>query len=182
MSATTERILFTTGQDGTPRATGIQLSASRDSPKFQVHTRKEVLLTAGAIGSAHLLMASGVGPAAHLAEKNIAVVRASPAVGNNLYDVSLCLWYWRYGSRLMVTKHFCPGVMIMKAKPGLTWDYLYRPIPTTVALIRWLVFGTGVLATIAGQVGVFVRSDDEQYVLQHMLWLGAHFSFGIWRL
>ncbi|KAF9808708.1 hypothetical protein IEO21_07770 [Rhodonia placenta] len=143
VSATTERILFTTGQDGTPRATGIQLSASRDSPKFQVHTRKEVLLTAGAIGSAHLLMASGVGPAAHLAEKNIAVVRDSPAVGNNLYD------------------HFCPGVMIMKAKPGLTWDYLYRPIPTTVALIRWLVFGTGVLATIAGQVGVFVRSDDE---------------------
>ncbi|EED78083.1 predicted protein [Postia placenta Mad-698-R] len=45
-------------------------------------------------------MASGVGPAAHLAEKNIAVVRASPAVGNNLYDHSydgwfLVLEYWR---------------------------------------------------------------------------------------
>ncbi|KAF9804979.1 hypothetical protein IEO21_09247 [Rhodonia placenta] len=147
VSATTEHILFTTEPDGMPRATGIQLSASRDAPKFQVHARKEVLLTAGTIGSAHLLMASGIGPAAHLAGKNINVVKDSPAVGKNLYD------------------HFSPGVMIVKAKPGLTWDYLYRPIPTTLALIRWLAFGTGVLATIAGQAGAFVRSDDE-----HISW------------
>ncbi|EED83502.1 hypothetical GMC oxidoreductase, partial [Postia placenta Mad-698-R] len=152
VSATTERILFMTEPDGMHRATGIQLSASRDAPKFQVHARKEVLLTAGTIGSAHLLMASGIGPAAHLAGKNINVVKDSPAVGRNLYD------------------HFSPGVMIVKAKPGLTWDYLYRPIPTTLALIRWLAFGTGVLATIAGQVGVFVRSDDEQYASQQMLY------------
>jgi len=51
-----------------------------------VRARREVVLCAGAIGSPHLLMLSGIGPASHLAEHGIAVVRDLPGVGQNLHD------------------------------------------------------------------------------------------------
>ncbi|MEU8465134.1 GMC oxidoreductase [Streptomyces sp. NPDC029003] len=46
----------------------------------------EVVLTAGAIGSAHLLMLSGLGPAGHLGEHGIDVVADLPGVGSHLQD------------------------------------------------------------------------------------------------
>jgi choline dehydrogenase len=46
----------------------------------------EVILTAGAIGSAQLLMLSGVGPADHLTELGIDVKVDLPGVGANLHD------------------------------------------------------------------------------------------------
>jgi choline dehydrogenase len=47
---------------------------------------REVILTAGAIGSAQLLMLSGVGPADQLAELGIEVELDLPGVGANLHD------------------------------------------------------------------------------------------------
>ena len=47
---------------------------------------REVVLTAGAIGSPQLLMLSGVGPAEHLAELGIEVELDLPGVGANLHD------------------------------------------------------------------------------------------------
>ena len=47
---------------------------------------REVILTAGAIGSAQLLMLSGVGPADHLADLGIDVEVDLPGVGANLHD------------------------------------------------------------------------------------------------
>jgi choline dehydrogenase len=46
----------------------------------------QVLLTAGAVGSPHLLMLSGVGPAEHLRSFDIPVVADLPGVGQNLRD------------------------------------------------------------------------------------------------
>ncbi|MGW1770235.1 GMC family oxidoreductase [Streptomyces sp. NPDC002104] len=46
----------------------------------------EVVLTAGAIGSAHLLMLSGIGPARHLRDHGIDVVADVPGVGSHLQD------------------------------------------------------------------------------------------------
>jgi len=48
--------------------------------------RAEVVLTAGAIGSPHLLLASGIGPPDHLAEVGLDVVAQAPGVGQNLHD------------------------------------------------------------------------------------------------
>ncbi len=45
-----------------------------------------VLLAAGAIGSPHLLLLSGIGPAAELAALGIPVVQDLPGVGRNLHD------------------------------------------------------------------------------------------------
>ncbi|HWO20319.1 MAG TPA: choline dehydrogenase [Kofleriaceae bacterium] len=51
-----------------------------------VRVRREVILSAGAYNSPHLLLLSGVGPGAALAAHGIAVVRDLPGVGQNLQD------------------------------------------------------------------------------------------------
>jgi choline dehydrogenase-like flavoprotein len=43
--------------------------------------KREVILSAGAIGSPHLLMASGVGPAEHLRDVGVQFVHDLPKVG-----------------------------------------------------------------------------------------------------
>jgi choline dehydrogenase len=50
----------------------------------------EVVLAAGTVGSAKLLMLSGLGPAAHLREHGIPVVGDLPGVGANLHDHPVC--------------------------------------------------------------------------------------------
>ncbi|MBM7061852.1 choline dehydrogenase [Pseudomonas sp. UL073] len=58
-----------------------------------IKARKEVLLSAGAFGSPHLLMLSGIGPEAELKPQGIAVQHELPGVGQNLRDhpdVVLC--------------------------------------------------------------------------------------------
>ncbi|KMQ87160.1 glucose dehydrogenase [Lasius niger] len=50
-----------------------------------VRASKEVILCAGSIGSPQLLMLSGIGPAKHLSELGIDVIRNAP-VGENLMD------------------------------------------------------------------------------------------------
>lgn len=49
-----------------------------------MQTRKEIILCAGPFGSPHVLMLSGIGPADHLKEHNIDIVKDLPAVGSNL--------------------------------------------------------------------------------------------------
>lgn len=63
------------------RAVGVQFVRGRRT--HVVRARKEVILCAGTVGSAHLLMLSGVGPATHLRDHGIDVVLDLP-VGLNL--------------------------------------------------------------------------------------------------
>ncbi|MGE0735633.1 MAG: GMC family oxidoreductase [Alphaproteobacteria bacterium] len=58
----------------------------RDGKLQRADVARELLLTAGAVGSPHLLQASGVGPADILREKGVAVVHDLPGVGENLQD------------------------------------------------------------------------------------------------
>ena len=51
-----------------------------------VRAEREVVLCAGAVGSPHLLMLSGIGNAAHLREAGIDVRADIPGVGQNLHD------------------------------------------------------------------------------------------------
>ena len=74
-----ERVLF----DG-KRATGIAYRQDRNLKT--AHAAGEVILAAGAIGSPHLLLLSGVGPATHLADLGIPLVLNREGVGANLHD------------------------------------------------------------------------------------------------
>ena len=66
------------------RAVGVErVEGNRTS---LIRARREVILTAGAIGSPKLLMLSGIGPAGHLGELGIKVVHDLAGVGGNLQD------------------------------------------------------------------------------------------------
>ncbi len=74
-----QRILF----DGN-RAVGVQ--AGRLGEVQELMAEREVILAGGAYNSPQLLMLSGVGPADHLAMREIEVLLDQPAVGQNLSD------------------------------------------------------------------------------------------------
>ena len=66
------------------RATGVEVL--RGGRTEVVRARAEVILAASSINSPKLLMLSGIGPGAHLAEHGIDVVADRPGVGANLQD------------------------------------------------------------------------------------------------
>ena len=81
------RVLF----DGN-RATGLEVESGGEI--FNVEG-DEIILSGGAIASPQLLMLSGVGPAEHLREMGIPVVRDTPGVGQNLRDHPIVFVTWK---------------------------------------------------------------------------------------
>lgn len=77
--AQTEKVLI---EDG--RAVGIRVR--RGGRMEEIRARREVILSAGAIGSPQILMLSGIGPGADLQGLGIAVKRDLSGVGRNLQD------------------------------------------------------------------------------------------------
>ncbi|MFG1602898.1 GMC family oxidoreductase [Actinoplanes sp. NPDC049265] len=67
------------------RAVGVRV-LGRDGGTTELSARHGVVVTAGALRTPQLLMLSGLGPAAHLAEHGIAAIRDLPAVGSHLQD------------------------------------------------------------------------------------------------
>ena len=66
------------------RATGVEIE--RGGKIEVVQANREVVLAASAFNSPKILMLSGIGPAAHLAEHGIDVIADRPGVGGNLQD------------------------------------------------------------------------------------------------
>ncbi|UQA56799.1 GMC family oxidoreductase [Polyangium aurulentum] len=77
--AEARRLIFEGG-----RCTGVEIAHGGRARR--VRAAREVVLSAGAIGSPKLLMQSGVGPADELTALGIPVVADLPAVGRNLQD------------------------------------------------------------------------------------------------
>jgi choline dehydrogenase-like flavoprotein len=124
------------------RATGVRWR--QDGKVRSAKCRGEVILSAGAIGSPHLLMLSGVGPAEHLAQHGIDVLLDKPGVGGNLQDhLQLRTIYKVTGVKTLNAMY---GSLIGRAGMGL--DYaLRRRGPMTMA---------------PSQLGAFTRSDPMQ--------------------
>ncbi|XP_061716579.1 ecdysone oxidase-like isoform X2 [Cydia pomonella] len=80
--------------DDNNNATGIRVMTREGSKKriLRLYANKEVILSAGTIGTAQILMLSGIGPAAHLNTLDIPV-RADLPVGDNLSDQVLPVIY-----------------------------------------------------------------------------------------
>lgn len=81
-NALVRRVTFDSGD--VPRATGVYVDVAGITR--HARARREVILCGGAINTPQLLMLSGIGPAAHLAEHGIAVRVDAPGVGENLQD------------------------------------------------------------------------------------------------
>jgi len=79
---------------------------------------KEVILSAGAIGTPQLLQVSGIGDGEHLSDLGINVVHHQNAVGQNLQDhLQLrCSWHLSHAKTLNTLSHSLWG------KPKLPWS------------------------------------------------------------
>ncbi|TVQ34966.1 MAG: choline dehydrogenase [Geminicoccaceae bacterium] len=114
----------------------------RGGGEHLVHAGREVVLSAGAIGSPHLLMLSGIGEPEALQAHGIEVRHALPAVGRHLQDhLQTRLIY----EATMPTMNDLQRSLWRKAWCGLQWA-LAKKGPLTVG---------------AGQVFVFARTRPE---------------------
>ncbi|MGS0825307.1 choline dehydrogenase [Shewanella sp. 0m-8] len=82
--AQVHKVLFSTKQGETNKAVGVRFE--RKGKMLDVNASKEVVLSAGSIGSPHILQLSGVGAADTLAKAGIEQVHELPGVGENLQD------------------------------------------------------------------------------------------------
>jgi len=138
--AEVERVLFDE-QSTPPRACGVRV---RLNGAWQSLRAREVILSAGAIGSPAILQRSGIGPRALLESLDIPLIHAAPGVGNNLQDHLQLRMIFRIEGA--ATLNEIAGSW--HGKLGMAWQYL--------------VSRSGPLTMAPSQLGVFARSDPEQ--------------------
>lgn len=134
------RLALEPDADGSLRATGVDVD--RDGEPVRVRARREVLLAAGAFGSPHLLMLSGIGPAEHLRQRGVAVRHDLPGVGENLQD------------------HLISGVA-RRARAVDTLDLAESLGRVGRHLFDYVVRKRGPFTSNVAEAGGFVRSDPD---------------------
>jgi choline dehydrogenase len=123
------------------RATGVEYQT--EAGRQIAHARLEVVVSGGAYGSPQLLLLSGLGPADHLQQHGIAVIKDMPAVGANLHD------------------HFNTTASWRCTKPITLNDLQNSPLRKIAAGIRYGLFRSGPMASNGVTAGVFTRSDPR---------------------
>jgi choline dehydrogenase len=118
------------------RATGVR--ASRLGEVQELRAEREVLLCAGAYNSPQLLMLSGVGPAEHLAMREVEVRLDRALVGENLSDHPAAQLVWTTPE---------PDSLLLALEPQ--------------ALERYEATQTGPFASNLAEAGGFVRVEPE---------------------
>lgn len=122
------------------RAVGVEYR--RKGGSGRVRAESDVILAGGAVGSPHLLMLSGIGPAAQLKALGIAVVAEAPNVGRNLNDHQGLNYTWR-----------------MRVP---TYNDILRPWwGKALVGMKYLLTGTGPLAKSINHAGGFFRTSQE---------------------
>jgi choline dehydrogenase-like flavoprotein len=124
------------------RAVGVKWR--QNGERRRARCRGEVILSAGSLGSAQLLLLSGVGPAAQINGFGLPAVLDKPGVGENLQDhLQLRMIYKVSGVKtLNETYHSLFG------RAGMGLDYLFRR--------------RGPLTMAPSQLGLFTRSDSSR--------------------
>ncbi|KAJ6524743.1 hypothetical protein B0H19DRAFT_1276369 [Mycena capillaripes] len=74
--------------------TGVQVSQKSGGPTSSFTARKEVILSAGVIGTPQILMLSGIGPTQTLKKASITPIVDVPDVGRNLQDQAIFFLKW----------------------------------------------------------------------------------------
>ncbi|MCV7369569.1 GMC family oxidoreductase [Mycolicibacterium duvalii] len=121
------------------RVTGVRLL--KDGRTVDVRARREVILSAGAIGSPHLMQVSGLGPAGLLRRHQVPIAVDLPGVGENLQD------------HLQLR-------MVYRVRGARTVNTLYRNWITRAGMgIQYLLLRSGPLTMPPSTLGAFARSD-----------------------
>ncbi|TYB83088.1 choline dehydrogenase [Maritimibacter fusiformis] len=123
-------------EDG--RAVGVEIG--RGGRTEVIRAGREVILAASSINTPKLLMLSGIGPAAHLAEHGVEVIVDRPGVGQNLQD------------------HLEVYVQFAAAKPITLYRY-WNLAGKALIGAQWLVTKTGLGASNQFESAAFIRSD-----------------------
>ncbi len=122
------------------RAAGIW--ATRDGVTQLFHANREVILSAGAINSPHLLMLSGIGDHEKLRPHQIPIVRHLPGVGLNLQD------------------HLQIRSVYSCTTPTLNDEV--RKLPQRIMIgLRYILSRTGPMSMAASQIGLFTESSVQ---------------------
>jgi len=152
--ALTLRVLF----EG-KKAVGVEYS--QGGAVKQARAAKEVILSGGSINSPQILMLSGIGPAEHLRQHDVAVVQDLPGVGQNLQD------------------HIETYVQHACLQPITLYPVMKNPLRQLLVGMEWTFFGTGPGASNQFEAGGFIRSKpgvehpDLQY---HFLPIAASYD------
>ena len=123
------------------KAQGVLIKTQKNK-YIKIFTRKEIILSAGTIGTPHILLLSGIGPVEHLQDMGIDVVHDLPGVGQNLQD-----------HPDFVLKYKCK-------KPVSVWPKtkLFGKLMTG---IRWITKRDGLAASNQFEVVGCIRSDPR---------------------
>ncbi|KAH8163869.1 hypothetical protein CIB48_g4374 [Xylaria polymorpha] len=105
--------------DETKKVTGVELVDGR-----KVTARKEVIVTAGAYQTPKILLLSGVGPSADLAEHGIQLIHESPHVGQNLHDHYAIHLAYRLRDPSLGYAFGSTGFQNPAFFKGLPWDWI----------------------------------------------------------
>lgn len=135
--AQARRVLF----DGD---TAVGVEYQRGNSVQEVRASKEVILSAGALQSPHLLMLSGVGDQAELKAQGIAVKAHLPGVGKNLQD---------HLDVIVVTES------TQSVSYGITLGILLRGAS---ALLSYITAGKGMLTSNAAEGCAFARTSSDE--------------------
>ena len=137
-NALVHRVVF----DG-KRATGVEFSHGGPGGTVErAEAGREVILSAGAVGSPHILQLSGVGDPEHLAGIGVPVVHESRGVGKNMQD--------HYAARV--------SYPIVGAQ---TANERSRGLPLAGEFMRWLITGKGILTYSPSIVAASVKVLEE---------------------
>jgi len=107
------------------------------------HAHGEVIVSGGTYGSPQLLLLSGLGPAQHLQETGITVIRDMPSVGSNLHDHFNSYVSWRCSKA--ITLNDLENSTLRKLSAGL----------------RYVLFRSGPMASNGIHAGLFTRTDPR---------------------
>ncbi len=141
-SAQVTRLLVETQPDGSQRCTGVQVWNGHEM--VIAHASKEVVLSAGAIGSPQILQLSGIGPAALLRQHGMEVKVDLPGVGGNLQDHLQIRTVFKVTG--VTTLNTLANSLWGKARIGL--EYAFKR--------------SGPMSMAPSQLGAFTRSDPSQ--------------------
>ncbi|NGN69531.1 choline dehydrogenase [Streptomyces sp. A7024] len=137
------------------RAVGVEI-AGGDGRKQVLRAGREVVLSAGVVGSAQILMLSGIGPAEQLREHGIEVAADLP-VGRNLHDhLFVPMTFLAPTAQHRGTASHFFGGMLAETVRGGTW--LGRTVFEAMAFVR-----TGAADTPAGRPDLQIHALPWSY-------------------